>query len=89
MTIPRQAGAAAGIAGIFDVHAAAASTLSLAAEGAVDSAAVLIPVLIAFSTNTVSKLIAAFGTGGTRYALQVGAGLVSIALAAWVPVLWL
>lgn len=83
------AGAAMGIAGLFDVHAAAASTLSLAAAGAVTPPAVLIPILIAFSTNTGSKIIAAFVAGGPRYGLPVAAGLCGIAAAAWAPLLWI
>jgi uncharacterized membrane protein (DUF4010 family) len=83
------AGVAAGIAGLFDVHAAAASTLSLAATAAVSPEAVLIPILIAFSTNTGSKLVGAFVAGGPRYGLPVAGGLCSIAAAAWAPLLWL
>ena len=81
--------AAAGIAGLFDVHAAAASTLSLAAKGAIAPSAVLFPILIAFSTNSVSKVVAAFSTGGVRYGVPVTAGLLSIAAAAWLPALWI
>jgi len=80
---------ASAVSGIFDVHASATSTLSLAASGAIEPAAVLRPILVAFSTNTLSKLVAAFATGGARYALPVAAGLIAIALAAWVPLLWL
>ena len=53
------ASVAVGIAGLFDVHAAATSTLSLAAKGVIRPSAVLLPILIAFSTNTVSKVVAA------------------------------
>jgi uncharacterized membrane protein (DUF4010 family) len=80
---------AAALSGVFDVHASATSTLSLAASGALPRAAVLLPILVAFSTNTLSKLVAAFATGGIRYGLPVGSGLVAIALAAWAPLLWL
>jgi len=83
------AGVVAGIAGLFDVHAAAASTLALAATGTVATSAVLIPILIAFSTNTASKLFGAFVAGGLRYGLPVSAGLFGIAAAAWTPLLWL
>lgn len=83
------AGVAAGLAGLFDVHASAASTLSLAASGAATPSSVLIPILIAFSTNTVSKLVGAFVAGGARYGLPVAAGLCAIAAAAWAPLLWL
>lgn len=83
------AGIAAGIAGLFDVHAASASTLSLAATGVIAPSTVLIPILIAFSTNTASKLVGAFVAGGIRYAMPVAVGLLSIAAAAWAPVPWM
>lgn len=79
---------AAGLAGVFDVHAATASAVSLVAKGTLDPHAVILPVLIAFSTNTGSKLVAAFVSGGARYGMAVGAGLVAVAAAAWSPLLW-
>jgi uncharacterized membrane protein (DUF4010 family) len=78
---------ATAIAGAFDVHAATASTLSLAASGKLAVTAVRTPVLIALSTNTVSKLVAAFAAGGRVYGAQVGVGLVLIVAMAWLPLL--
>lgn len=83
------AGVAAAVTGIFDVHASATSTLSLAANGGLESQALLLSILAAFSTNTGSKLVAAFATGGPRYGVPVALGLVAIAGAAWAPALWL
>lgn len=83
------AGAAAALAGVFDVHAAAASTLSLAASGRVASTAIRLPILAAFSANTVSKLIAAFVAGGRHYGAQVGLGLILTLVAAWIPLLFM
>lgn len=82
------AGAAAAVTGLFDVHASAASTLSLGASGALAPSALLVPILIAFSSNTAAKLVAAFVAGGAAFGLRVATGLVSIAAAAWIPVLW-
>ncbi len=82
------AGVTAAITGVFDVHASAASTLSLAANAALQPSELLLPILIAFSTNTGSKLVAAFTMGGPRYALPVGSGLLAMAMAAWAPRLW-
>ena len=82
-------GVAAAAAGLFDAHASATSSLSLAASGALAPSGVLVPVLVAFSTNTCSKLIAAFTTGGVRYGIRVGAGLLAIAVSLWIPVLWI
>jgi uncharacterized membrane protein (DUF4010 family) len=80
---------AAALTGVFDVHASATSTLSLAANGALLPSNLPLPILIAFSTNTASKLIAAFASGGPRYALPVTLGLLAIATAAWAPLFWL
>ena len=82
------AGAAAALAGAFDVHAAAASTLSLAASSKIAVSAVRLPILAALSANTVSKLIAAFAGGGRLYGTQVGVGLILVLLAAWIPLLF-
>jgi hypothetical protein len=60
----------------------------LAAKGVIRPSAVLLPILIAFSTNTVSKVVAAFSTGGLRYGLPVTTGLLGIAAAAWLPLVW-
>lgn len=82
------AGVAAALAGFFDAHASATSSLSLAATGALAPSGLRIAVLLAFSTNTLSKLIAAFAMGGMRYGARVGLGLLSIAAAAWAPLIW-
>jgi uncharacterized membrane protein (DUF4010 family) len=78
----------AALAGFVDVHAAAAAVFSLAAGGKLPSGAVLLPLLAAFTTNTMSKLVAAWGTGGPGYALRVGVGLLVLLGAAWAPWLW-
>jgi uncharacterized membrane protein (DUF4010 family) len=83
------AGLAAAVTGIFDVHASAASTLSLGASGALPPSSLTAPILVAFTTNTISKLVAAFTTGGVGYGIRVGSGLVAIALGIWMPLLWL
>jgi uncharacterized membrane protein (DUF4010 family) len=76
------------LAGFFDVHAAAASAFALAANGKVEVDAVLLPMLLAFTTNTMSKMGAAI-LGGRAYALRVGAGLLAVLSAAWSPLLWI
>ena len=75
------AGVTAAISGLFDVHAAAASTL------APDE--MVFAILFAFSSNTFSKLVAAFWSGGAIYGLRVAVGLIAVAAAAWAPLLWL
>jgi len=39
--------------------------------------------LIGISTNTTSKLVVAFATGGARYGVRVGAGLLAAAGVMW------
>ncbi|HEY2388023.1 MAG TPA: DUF4010 domain-containing protein [Candidatus Binatia bacterium] len=75
----------AGLSGFADVHAAAASVMSLAAGNRIPEAAVLPPILLAFTTNAASKAVIAWTTGGRRYALRVGAGLLALSAAVWAP----
>lgn len=75
----------AALAGLADVHAAAASVLSLAVGGAFRTDDVVLPILIAFTTNTVSKVVAAWIAGGRAYGLRVTAGLVAVAAGVWAP----
>jgi uncharacterized membrane protein (DUF4010 family) len=76
------------IAGLVDVHAAATSALSLGASGAMQPSEILLPILIAFSTNTGTKLVGAFLAGGLVYAVRVGAGLAVALIAVWTPYWW-
>jgi len=78
---------ATALAGAFDVHAAATSTLSLAAEGKLATKDVPLPVLVAFSTNALMKGIAAFIGGGRAYGVWVVLGITLAVTAAWLPFL--
>jgi len=78
----------AGLGGFFDVHAASASTLALATTASVPRAALAVAIGCAFTTNTISKLVAAFGAGGLRYGARVAAGLLAILATVWAPLLW-
>lgn len=71
------------IAGFADVHAASASALSLAASGAGMAAPLQWMLLVAISTNTISKVVASLA-GGRAYALRVWPGLLLGTGAAWV-----
>jgi uncharacterized membrane protein (DUF4010 family) len=82
-------GVGAAIAGFFDVHASAASVFALAGDEKLPVNDVLVPMLIAFTTNTISKAVGAYVGGGSAYALRVCTGLAAVLLAAWVPLLWL
>ena len=78
---------AAALAGFFDVHSAATSVLSVAAAAPPANTDTARAVLLAFTTNTTSKLVAAISSGGLAYGALVATGLVAIALAMWVPLL--
>lgn len=76
------------LAGLADMHAPTAAVITLAAQGQADAATMLTAVLLAFSTNTVSKMVAAFLAGGARFGTPVSLGLLAVAAAAWLPWLW-
>jgi len=81
-----QAGAA--LAGFGDAHAAGASALALVADGRLDTAAAVMACLLAISTNTASKFVVAFATGGADYGRRVGAGLLLALTAMWAGSAW-
>ena len=60
-------GFAAGAAGFADTHAPAISVASLVADGKLAPHAAAIPILAAFSTNTITKMVFAFTAGGPRF----------------------
>jgi uncharacterized membrane protein (DUF4010 family) len=72
----------AALSGFADVHAAATSVLSLAAGGRLAARDVALPIVLAFTANTGSKLVAAWG-GGRAYGARVTAGLFVITGAVW------
>lgn len=74
---------AAGAAGFADTHSAGISVASLVAEGRLSASSAVLPILVAFSTNTVTKMVFAVTAGGRRFALQVIPGLLLMAGAAW------
>lgn len=74
---------AASVAGFVDAHAAAFSIASLVASGKMSAAAAVTPILGAFSTNALSKMIFAAASGGRPFAVRVAPGLLAVSLAAW------
>jgi uncharacterized membrane protein (DUF4010 family) len=74
---------AAGLAGFVDTHASAISIASLVATGRMAPQDCVLPILVGFSTNTVTKVILASTSGGRGFALRVVPGVVLVALAAW------
>jgi uncharacterized membrane protein (DUF4010 family) len=73
---------AAGTAGFADTHSAAVSAASLATADRIDADQAVLPILVAFSTNTITKIVLALA-GNRAYALSVVPGLVLVAAAAW------
>ena len=78
----------ASIAGLADAHAASAAAMALAVRGELDPGTLQLAVLLAFSSNTLSKMVAAWAAGGVRYGAPVSAGLLVVVLAAWLPWVW-
>jgi uncharacterized membrane protein (DUF4010 family) len=74
-------GAAA--AGFVDTHSPAIAIASLVASGKMTAADAVFPVLAAFSTNTISKIIFALSSGSRAFALRLIPGLMLVAGAAW------
>jgi len=74
---------ASAVAGLADVHASTISVASLAAAGQLSTAYATIPILLAFSVNTLSKAVAAAASGGKDFARRVIPGLVIQVAATW------
>ncbi|MGB8326403.1 MAG: DUF4010 domain-containing protein [Steroidobacteraceae bacterium] len=71
------------LAGFADVHAAAGAILALGREGRVMPAVALYAVLLAISTNTITKIAGSFIGGGWRFCWRVSLGLLAILGGAW------
>jgi len=78
---------AASAAGFADTHSAAVSVASLVSDGRIKPPQTIIPVLAAFTTNTVTKMVFAVTAGGRTFALYVIPGLLLMLAAAWAGLL--
>jgi uncharacterized membrane protein (DUF4010 family) len=78
---------ATALAGFFDVHAASASALALLAGGSASAQDATLAMLLAVTSNMISKAVAAMA-GGWRFAIRVNGSLALVLLAAWLP-FWL
>lgn len=74
---------AVGFAGLADTHAAAVSVATLAAAGRIETAATAVPILIALTSNTVSKAVLAWFGGEREFARPVVSGLAVVLAATW------
>ncbi|MGJ4932096.1 MgtC/SapB family protein [Bradyrhizobium sp. HKCCYLS2038] len=71
------------VAGLADTHAPAAAAAALVASGKIGAADAVAPVLAALSANTISKIVVAWTSGGSSFALRLIPGLVLVIAAAW------
>ena len=74
---------AAAAAGFVDTHSPAIAIASLVASGKMTAADAVFPILAAFSTNTISKIVFAWSSGSWTFALRLIPGLILVASAAW------
>lgn len=71
------------VAGLVDAHATSASVATLHHEGQLDAPTATLAVVVALSVNTVTKMVMAFVSRERDFALRLSAGVLAIALAAW------
>ncbi len=74
---------ASGVAGLADVHASTISVASLAAAGNLSVTNAVIPILVAFSINAISKAVAAVVSGGRAFSGQLIPALIIQVSATW------
>ena len=75
--------AAAAVAGFADAHSTVVSVGSLVAGGKVTAAEAILPILLALTTNTATKMFFAFTSGTRNFVLQVVPGLLLTVAVAW------
>jgi uncharacterized membrane protein (DUF4010 family) len=71
------------LAGFADTHSAAISAATLVQSGSISPATGAVPILCAFTTNTVTKVVVAYSTGTKQFAGFVMLGVLLMAAAAW------
>ena len=71
------------IAGLASVDPAAISAATLAGAGKLTPHDAALPILLAFSTNTITKAFLSVYAGGLRFALCVVPSLALVMLATW------
>src|SRR5262249_28325229 len=69
--------------GLIDVHAPAVSIATLMANGKIAASLGSVAILLALSTNMISKIPAAFAAGPAPFALRVTLGLIALLLGLW------
>lgn len=74
---------AAAVAGFADAHATAVSVASQVAAGKMAARDACMPILVGFTTNSITKIILAIASGSGAFALRVVPGLIIVLVAAW------
>jgi uncharacterized membrane protein (DUF4010 family) len=77
----------AAIAELADTHAAAVSVASLVASGKMPPSDAVMPILVALSTNAISKIAVASTSGSRAFAILVVPGLILLIIGAWTAAL--
>jgi len=77
---------AAGLAGFADVHAPVASVASQVAAGRLGAADAVLPAMLAFTTNSITKIVLAVASGARDFALRVVPGILLVLAAGWIGV---
>ena len=78
---------AAAMAGFADAHAIAVSISSQVASGNIAPQNASVPILVGFTTNSVTKIVLAISSGSKAFAFRVVPGLIVVLAAAWIGLL--
>ena len=76
------------MAGFADAHATAVSMATQVATGKMDARDASLPILVGFTSNSVTKIVLAVAGGSTAFALRVVPGLIVVLAAAWLGLLF-
>jgi uncharacterized membrane protein (DUF4010 family) len=77
----------AAVAGLADSQSAAAAVANLVKTGQLEAKAAVLPIIAGVSTNTISKIVAAFAGGDRAYAKRVVPGLIFVIACVWLGAL--
>jgi uncharacterized membrane protein (DUF4010 family) len=75
--------AGAAVAGLADAHSTAVSVAALVASGKMPVQDACVPILVGFTTNSMTKIILAVASGSKAFALRVVPGIVIVLTATW------
>jgi uncharacterized membrane protein (DUF4010 family) len=78
---------AAGMAGFADAHATSVSVAAQVAAGKMAAQDACVPILVGFTTNSMTKIALAVASGSKEFALRVVPGLILVLAAAWIGLL--